>query len=712
VSFPLLTVRIARESDIVTARQRAHHIAELVGFDSQDQVRIATAVSEIVRNAFRYAGGGRVSFTIEGRSAPQLFSVAVSDEGPGMTNLSEVLTGRYHSDTGMGLGIVGSRRLMDRFHIETAPGRGTTVSMGKLLPSSRPPLAPEQAVQLASALAAAAPRSALDEVQQQNHELLRILDELRRRQDDLQRLNSELEETNRGVVALYAELDEKADHLRRADEMKSRFLSNMSHEFRTPLNSMLALTRLILDRADGPLTSEQEVQVGLVRRAAQDLSELVNDLLDLAKVEAGKTIVHPTEFAIGELFGTLRGMLRPLLVSDGVALVFEEPDGVPLVHSDEAKVSQILRNFISNALKYTERGEVRVSCRYDSADEMVTLSVADTGVGIAAEDQSRIFMEFTQLDNPMQRRVRGTGLGLPLSRRLAELLGGHLDVTSTQGVGSVFSTTIPVRYVEAVPTGAASVSYSSEEGKVPVLVVEDDPGAQLVYDRFLRDSTFQPLVARSLREARLWLKQVTPAAIILDLMFQGEDAWKFLAEMKSHDQTAAIPVVVISTVDDQRKGLALGADDYALKPVDRDWLLRRLHELTAKPVAPPVLIIDDDAGARYVLRRHLAAESFSVIEAHDGAEGLALAAEARPALIFLDLVMPGMSGLDVLRALRSQASSQATPVIVATSKSLPAGDREVLDALGAAVMQKDLLAGEGAATLFRQALSRVGLLTS
>ena len=164
---------------------------------------------------------------------------------------------------------------------------------------------------------------------------------------------------------------------------------------------------------------------------------------------------------------------------------------------------------------------------------------------------------------------------------------------------------------------------------MPVLVVEDDPGAQLVYDRFLRDSTFQPLAARSLREARLWLKQVTPAAIVLDLVLQGEDTWKFLAELKSHDQTSSIPVVVISTVDDQRKGLALGADDYAVKPIDRDWLLRRLEALTAKPAALRVLIIDDDAGARYVLRRHLAAESFDVIEAHDGAEGLAMAAETQ-----------------------------------------------------------------------------------
>jgi signal transduction histidine kinase/DNA-binding response OmpR family regulator len=712
MSLPLLTVQVATESDIVTARQRAHHIAELVGFDNQDQVRIATAVSEIVRNAFRYAGGGRVIFSIDGTSAPQLFSVTVSDEGPGMSNLADVLAGRYQSETGMGLGIVGSRRLMDRFHIETAPGRGTTVSMGKLLPPSRPVFLPQHVSVLATALATARPTSALDEVQQQNHQLLRTLNELRRRQNELQRLNNELEETNRGVVALYAELDEKADHLRRADEMKSRFLSNMSHEFRTPLNSMLALTRLLLNRADGPLTAEQEVQVSLVRKAAQDLSDLVNDLLDLAKVEAGKIVVRPVDFEVSELFGTLRGMLRPLLVGDAVSLVFEEPEGVPTLHTDEAKVSQILRNFISNALKYTERGEVRVSCRYDPTDSTAIFAVADTGVGIAQEDQDRIFMEFTQIENPLQRRVRGTGLGLPLSRRLAELLGGQLGLMSTPGVGSIFSVTIPINYVEVAPAVASAVPFAPEEGKAPILVIEDDPGTQLMYDRYLRDSVFQPLPARSLHEARLWLKQGRPAAVVLDLMFPGEDAWKFLADLKHNDETAAIPVIVVSTVDDRRKGLALGADDYAVKPIDRDWLLRRLEDLTAAPVSSRVLVIDDDEGARYVLRKHLAAESFSVIEARDGSEGLRLASEARPVLIFLDLVMPGLSGLDVLRTLRSTAGTRATPVIVATSKSLAALERAELDQLGASVLPKDLLAGDGASAVFRQALSRIGLLAT
>jgi signal transduction histidine kinase len=270
---------------------------------------------------------------------------------------------------------------------------------------------------------------------------------LRQRQEELERLNEELRDVNRGMVGLYAELDEKARELRRADEIKTQFLSNISHEFRTPLNSIFALSSLLLERTDGELTSEQEKQVGFIRKAADSLLELVNDLLDLSKIRAGKIEVHPAEFSAATLFSALRGMLRSLHANPAVALVFEEPDGVPWLYTDEGKVSQILRNFISNALKFTERGEVRVSARHDEGNGTVTFTVSDSGVGIAADDQERIFEEFTQLEHPAQSKFKGTGLGLPLCRKLAELLGGKIELESEVGVGSKFSVTLPVRHV-------------------------------------------------------------------------------------------------------------------------------------------------------------------------------------------------------------------------------------------------------------------------
>ena len=264
-------------------------------------------------------------------------------------------------------------------------------------------------------------------------------------------LRAELDETNQGVVALYAELDDNATRLREASELKSRFLSYMSHEFRTPLGSIRSLARILMDRLDGPLTDEQQRQVQFIQDAATELTEMVNDLLDLAKVEAGRVTISPAWFEMVDLFSALRGMFKPILSSESVSLIFEEPIGIPPVFTDDKKVSQILRNFISNALKFTLEGEVRVTARLEEP-QFVTFAVSDTGIGIAPEHLGALFQDFVQVDAPIQKKFRGTGLGLSLSRKLALMLGGDVAVHSTVGVGSVFSVTIPI----AIPGHRAS----------------------------------------------------------------------------------------------------------------------------------------------------------------------------------------------------------------------------------------------------------------
>jgi signal transduction histidine kinase len=272
---------------------------------------------------------------------------------------------------------------------------------------------------------------------------------LREREEELSALNAELAETNKGVLALYAELDDNAVQLRHASELKSRFLSYMSHEFRTPLGSIRSLARLLLDRMDGPLTAEQEKQIRFIQTSAAELTELVNDLLDLAKIEAGRITISPAWFEMVDLFAALRGMFKPILTNDAVTLTLDEPRGVTRVYTDDKKLSQILRNFISNALKFTQHGEVRVSAVGEGG--FVTFSVSDTGIGIAPEHHAAIFEDFVQVDSPIQKRLRGTGLGLSLSRKLAELLGGRVAVDSELGKGSTFSVTIPLRFEAAAP---------------------------------------------------------------------------------------------------------------------------------------------------------------------------------------------------------------------------------------------------------------------
>lgn len=663
----LLTVRVREEQDIVSARQRARQIAALLGFDGTEQTRVATAVSELARNAYQYAAGGVVQFELEGTAAPQVLSITVADHGPGIARLEEVLSGSYRSDTGMGLGLVGTRRLMDRFSIESTT-RGTVVSVRKLLPRRASFIPPAGVHDIVQALARERPSGVIDEIQFQNQELLRTLEELRRRQEELERVNGELQDTNRGVVALYAELDERADHLRRADELKTRFLSNMTHEFRTPVNSILALTSLLADRlASDP---DERDEVYYIRRSALQLSDLVNDLLDIAKVEAGKIEVRPSPFEVDSLFGALRGMLRPLLVNQSLNLVFEGAEELPPVLSDESKVSQILRNFISNALKYTERGEVRVSATLNDARDHVIFSVADTGIGIPEADISRVFDEFVQIENPLQRRSKGTGLGLPLSKRLAQLLGGSITVASTLGAGSTFSLTLPLVFRD--PITAATIRL--EPGRLPVLIVEDSDEDMLLYERALMGTRYQVVPTRSVSTARAALDAMRPAAIVLDVRLQAEHSWELLARLTREEETKDIPVVVVSTVDDRRKGFALGATAYLVKPIQRDLLIGALDSATQPASALKILSIDDEEAFRFIIREMLGS-MFEVRSASSGTEGIEAARERPPDLVLLDLQLGDMEGADVYEALKASAVTAGVPVVVVSSQPITEADR-------------------------------------
>lgn len=697
----IVTVALKHEDDVVAARQRARQIAHLLGFEVQDQTRIATAVSEITRNAFRYAKDGIVEFLLEGQTTPQVMLIRVTDKGAGIPNLNQVLEGQYQSKTGMGLGLLGARRLMDQLDIDTRANKGTTVLMKKVVPSRAPLVGTKEIAALVDHLIRTPAQNAQEELRQQNQELLRLLEELRVRQNELLHANQELEDTNRGVVALYAELDEKADHLRGADQMKTRFLSNMSHEFRTPVSSILALSSLLLERSDGDLTSEQEKQVRFVRKAAESLLELVNDLLDIAKIEAGKVELRPVEFEMKTMFSALRGMLKPLLTTSSVSLLFDEADHLPALFTDEGKVSQILRNFIANALKFTEQGEIRITASVDEARQTITVAVADTGIGIRPEDQMRIFEEFTQVDSSLQRRVKGTGLGLPLCKKLAVLLGGTVTVESQLDQGSTFRLTIPLQVNHSgddQPLMSGAKDVQLDTSKIPVLIVEDHPDTRLLYEKYLRNTQYQPITTGGLRDARRLLQRVRPTAIILDIMLKGEDSWQWLAQMKGDKATRDIPIVLITTVEDQSKGLVLGADAYQLKPVDRNVLIATLNRLidllapmghsTHRQHRPLVLIIDDEASFRYILKKCLANIPCTIMEAEDGLVGIRIAREVQPDLIFLDLTMPGCSGWEFLQDQAESERLAQIPVIVVTSQTLSLEARSLLERSSHAIIPK------------------------
>ena len=577
----LLELELTNDRDMIAARQRARQVSALLDFDAQDQVRIATAVSEVARNAVRHGGGGRIEFALEEQSGRDAaLSITIVDKGPGIADF-EAATGGSTPTGEPKLGLVTARRLMDAFEMDSGPKRGTSITLRKSIPRRADPFTRARIEALVRAVAAQRGGDASTEVQQQNRDLLRSLEELRLRQEELTRLNAELEDTNRGVMALYSELDERATHLRAADETKTRFLSSVSHEFRTPVNSILALSKILLHRLDGELTQEQEKQVRYILQAADQLATLIDDLLDLRKVEAGKIQLRIEKFTCTDLFAALRGMFKPLATNDNVQLLIEEPDELPELCTDQGKVSQILRNLVSNALKFTVRGSVDVSCRLAPEGDLILFEVADTGIGIAPENHRRIFDEFSQVENPLQTTVKGTGLGLPLSQRLAGLLGGNIEIRSALGQGSTFTLAIPLR-------------------------------------------------------------------------FDGE------------------------RVDSQRAG-----------------------EVAAPMALDRVLIIDDNEIERYALRQFLSTSRYEVIEAAGGYDGLRLARQAQPDVIFLDLMMPDIHGFEVLKMLKAIEDTRRIPVVLFTSQR-PDEDADERSAAADALLLKNELSRETVASTMQR----------
>jgi len=567
---PLYAMHIENERDMVAARVKARDASAALGFSPQDQTRISTSVLEAARTVLTAGQPARAEFLVEAATRPRRFVVRfLAAAGAG-----ERLRAMRNDDAQAALGLLAAQRLMDQCAIADEADGVTSISLAKALPDGVP--CDLQAV--GDALSRQPREDTAAELQRQNRELIAALADLRERQEELTRLTRELEDTNRGVVALYAELDARADHLRRADESKSRFLSNMSHEFRTPLSSIRALSKLLLDRIDGDLTEEQEKQVRFIRKAAEDLSETVDDLLDLAKIEAGKIEVRPAQFEVDTLFSALRGMLRPLSPGGAVELIFDSCEGLPPIRTDEAKVAQVLRNFVSNALKFTERGEVRVAANYDDVRRLITFSVSDTGIGIAPEHQQVVFEEFGQVENRLQQYVKGTGLGLPLCRKLCKLLGGDVSLTSEVGRGSTFSATIPAHYGADVD----AAHHAAGDTRPAVLIVASNPIERLDCEAALRDSSYRAMSAATLDEAGRVLARTQPVALLLAVRPAPSEAWIWLAALRAQAATRSIPIVVLGDAEDRNEAQALGAAAFIGKPVGGGALPGALDAVTGK----------------------------------------------------------------------------------------------------------------------------------
>ena len=545
----------------------------------------------------------------------------------------------------------------------------------------------------------------LDQITTMMSEVVELNRTIGTQRNELVQRNQELSESSQGVQALLVELQDRVEQNQHDSEIKTRLVSNLSHELRTPLHSILGLTQLLASGVDGALTTEQEKQIRFIRSSADDLLGLINDVLDIGKLDANQSQLRVELFSLNDLLASMRGVLRPL-VAEGlpIELVIEDAPDTE-IETDRTKISQILRNLVSNALKFTERGEVRVATTHH--DGHLIIRVSDTGIGIAPEDLATVWEEYGQIAGPLQ--AKGTGLGLPLSKKLAERLGGSLTLESTVGVGSTFTLDVPLKHEEAqVLREMIARSHDKPPGAASILVVEDDRHSLFLYEKYLLMAGFHVLPARTIEDAKLSMTKHRPSAIVLDVMLEGDSSWGFLAEVKNNPETQDIPVLVVTVTNREDKARALGADEFWLKPIDQSRLLRKLREIAHPHAEARVLVIDDDEKARYIIRRHLESSPYQMYEASNGADGVRIAREQHPHVILLDFLLGGNTAFDVIDDLKADPRTRGIPVIVVTSHVLDQIDQKRLLAEAEGVISKQNLSRELAINRIRDALRKTG----
>jgi len=479
---------------------------------------------------------------------------------------------------------------------------------------------------------------------------------------------------------LFTEVEEKSRQLAMASQHKSQFVASMSHELRTPLNAIIGLTEMMVSNAPRFGTEKAAEPLRRVHRAGTHLLGLINQVLDLSKIEAGKLELSPETVNLAPLLEDVVGTARQLAEQNKNRLVVESPENLGSLTVDPMRLRQVLLNLLSNACKFTKQGEVKLRVKkVVDGRNWIEIAVADTGIGMTPEQQAKLFEEFTQADSSTARQYGGTGLGLAITRKLARMMGGDVTVTSEPGKGSVFTVRLP---------GSADAQTRSSSGsdgrRSPtadrVLVIDDDATARELIADHLKAEGFSVVTAAGGVEGLKLAKQLRPTAITLDVMMPDLDGWSVLAALRQDPELADIPVIMITIVDEHRRGIALGAAGYLTKPIDRERLHRLVNRFRAQVPPTRVLLVEDDSVQRERMLGWLEGPQWTVREAENGREALKRIQESKPDVILLDLMMPEMDGFAVVAALQKEAGWRDIPVIVITSLDLDAKDRERLNA--------------------------------
>ncbi|OGG45101.1 MAG: hypothetical protein A3F84_11785 [Candidatus Handelsmanbacteria bacterium RIFCSPLOWO2_12_FULL_64_10] len=505
----------------------------------------------------------------------------------------------------------------------------------------------------------------------------------------------------------FQRLEAQNRQIQEANRLKSQFLANMSHELRTPMNAIIGFTNLVLRRAGDVLPERQRENLTKVKLSADHLLNLINDILDLSKIEAGRVDIQKKWFDMKELIAGCCATVSPL-VKEGVALNHEVAGDVREAHSDEARLRQIIINLLSNALKFTEKGEVKILVTRQPSlvarSEALEIAVSDTGIGIPADALGYIFDEFRQVDGSSTRQYGGTGLGLSITKKLTELLGGTIGVESAVGKGSTFTVRIPVVYDErrGDPRGRPSVSDhespsaasrltshgdEEEKGGRTIVVIDDDPNAAVLLREELAGEGYRVVSALNADDGVALARRIRPVAVTVDIIMPGKDGWETIAMLKGDPETRDIPIIVISASDNRELGYRLGVRDYLVKPIDREALLSVLGRLDSGQLKD-ILVVDDEPLVTTMICQMLEFSGFAARSASNGEEALAEIGRARPDAILLDLMMPGIDGFEVIERLQADPALRKVPVVVVTAKDLTEVEREFLQRRVSRVIQK------------------------
>jgi signal transduction histidine kinase/DNA-binding response OmpR family regulator len=489
-----------------------------------------------------------------------------------------------------------------------------------------------------------------------------------------------------------ASLTAARDAALNASRAKSGFLANMSHELRTPMNAIIGYSEMLVEDAGDMGLGDAVQDLGRIHSAGLHLLNLINDILDLSKIEAGHMRLHLEDIEIGDVVKQAVDTARPLMTKKNNELVVEIADGIGGMYTDATKLKQTLLNLLSNAAKFTENGTIRMTARA-IADDMVEIECADEGIGMSDQQRGRVFESFAQADDSITKKYGGTGLGLTITRHFCEMLGGGIEVESTSGTGSTFTVRLPrrsrhqsVKRTSSRPTSKSDATTPSSGGTV--LVVDDDDAVRDIITQTLNKAGFGVVAASNGLDALSLARKIHPIAITLDVVMQGMDGWQVLTELKADPATRAIPVILVTVSRDQELGLALGAAEFVTKPIDREHLVDLVDGYRAGDPDPEVLIVEDDDDLRLLLTRTLEKRGWRTMQAENGKVALEMLAERIPRLVLLDLMMPVMNGFEVLSAIRDDDRWNHLPVIVVTAKELDEAERSILNEQVAKVLQK------------------------